>query len=96
MVNVSHGPRIRSVGADGPLTWVMILFEGVSSTRPFACEELLIDRFVALGLRVKGALRNGWQTFLLRLVEVLAVRSPLGFAGHRIIVGFQNVFDEFQ
>src|SRR5712691_5621330 len=91
---MSHSPRIRSVSGDGSLTWVMILFERVGSACPFACEELLVDRFVTLGLCVKGALRNGWQTFLLRLVEILAVCSPFGLAGHRIIVGLQNVFDE--
>src|SRR5260370_34494585 len=95
MINMGHGPRICCMRRNGSLSWVLILFEWGGRTRPLTREGLLVDRVVALGLRVKGSLRNGRQAFLLRLLEILAVRSSFGLANPRIVVGFQNVFDEF-
>src|SRR5258708_12914355 len=94
MINMGHGPRICSMRMNGSLSWVMILFEWVGRTRPFTRKGLLVDRFVALGLRVKGSLRNGRQAFLLRLLELLAVRSSFGLTNHRLVFGSHTLFDK--
>ncbi len=79
MVDVRHRPGVAPMPPRGFFSWVVVLLEGVSGSRTFTCQYLLIHGFVALCSRVKGSLGNRWQVFLLGPRDVLAVAKAAWF-----------------
>src|SRR5258705_6996951 len=94
MVNVCHRPGIAPMPMDGFFGEVMVFLEWVSGSRSFTCQYLLVHAFVTFCSRVKGSLGDGWQMFLLGLCDVLTVGSPLRFAGKRIVMRREHLFNE--
>ena len=94
MIDVRHRPGVAPMPTRGFFGPVVIFLERVSGSRTFTCQYLLVHAFVALCSRVKGSLGDGWQMFLLGLRDVLAVGSPFGFAGKRIVVRREHLFNE--
>src|SRR6266568_6700735 len=94
MVDMRHRPGVAPVPMDGFFGPVVVFLERVSGSCPFTCQYLLVHAFVTLCSRVKGSLGDGWQMFLLGLRNVLAVGSPLGFAGKCVVVRREYLFNE--
>src|SRR6266702_47345 len=95
---MSHGPGIAPMTIDGLFTRTMVVFEWVSCTHSFTDEHLFVHWFVTLCQCVKGPLADCWEFLPLRLLQVLPVRTTLGFACHRVIVRceyFLNEVDNF-
>ena len=94
MIDVRHRPGVAPMPMDGFFGGVVVFLERVSSSCSFTRQYLLVRAFVTFCSRVKGSLGDGWQMFLLGLREVLAVASPLGFAGKCIVVRREHLFNE--
>src|SRR5215475_1442250 len=95
---MGHGPSIVSVTIERPYVFAMVVFEWVSGACTFTSKHLLIYRLVAFSQSVKGPLAYGFEILLLRLLQVLPIRTAFGFSRHCVIVHceyFLNEVDHF-
>src|SRR5258708_9238104 len=94
MVNVGHRPGVTPMTADRLLILANVVLERVGSTCSFSCHCPVVDGLVALYLCVESSLSRWGKLVFFALFEVFAIRTPLRFPGHGIVVRLQHVVDE--
>src|SRR6266487_496953 len=92
---MAHRPGVISMPIDRFLLFTPVILERVSGTSSLTCDGLVICRFVALDLTVKGTRRKGSKLLLFCAFEVFPIGSALWFVRHGIVVGFKHFMDEF-
>src|SRR6266496_2176109 len=79
---------------DGLFAGTVVVLEWVSCTCTFTDEHLLIHWLVTFGQRVESTLAHCFELLLLRLLQVLPVRTTFRFACHCVIVRCEYFLDE--
>jgi len=94
VIEVGQAPGICPMSSKGLFRFPVVILERVGGAGSLSRDCLVISRFVTLNFCVKGALRSRRNLLLLAPLEIFSVGSTPGLSRHRIVVRFENLFDE--